>query len=135
MVMHSMIRVGTIATGCDRLDVVVVLVFLLDLVVAQQQLGKHASWILSRLKLSVRVECNLILLALFAFKIGQETEFIECVVLIEIVELTWNLAAIAGNNGATYIAIIAKRNKYRLVSAISSRGIGYAHSNDTLSES
>ena len=127
MMVLNVIRVGTIATGCDRLDEVVVFVLLLYLIIAQQHIGINASRISGRLVALVVKQLYAVILALFALEVGQETEFVVDFVLVEIIQLTRYLGAIARNNSTAHFAIIGKRNDYGLVCAIGSQRIGYTY--------
>ena len=113
--MLDVVRVSAIATNGYRLNEIVVLVLLLNLIVAHKHLCKYAGRILGWLKLRVVEKFNLILFVLFAFKIGQKTEFVEYLVLVEVVELAWYLFALACNYDLGYLAILAERYYYRLV--------------------
>ena len=77
------IGVGTIATGGDRLDEVVVLVFLLDLVVADQHFSKNPGRIGTWLPFIE--ELDFIFLCLFPFQVGQEAQLVVGLVLIEVI--------------------------------------------------
>ena len=85
MMVLDVIGVGTVATGRDRLDEVVVLVLLLHLVVAEQHLGIDACRILSLLFLSTERyrEGS----ALMSLQVEEEAELVEDAILIEVVEL------------------------------------------------
>ena len=64
------------------------LVFLLHLAVTHEEVGIDAGWILTGLALGIEGHRELLLL--FRLQVGQEAEFIETVVLIEVVELHRN---------------------------------------------
>ena len=99
MVVLDIIGVGGIATSGDRLDVIVLLVLLqvLVLAVAQHHLCEDTSRVGTWLTLGE--ERHGVLLLLVALKIDQETELVEGLILIEVVELAGYLLAVDGDEG------------------------------------
>ena len=81
----DVIGVGTVAAGRDRLDEVVVLVLLLDLIVAQQHLG------IDTCRIGDRLRCRIVFdrqdRCLPGFQVEQHTELVVDAILIEVVEL------------------------------------------------
>ena len=121
--MLDIVRVGAIASGRNALNEIIVAILLLYLIIANQHLGKHTSGIGAGL--TIGIKRHLILLRFLALQISQETELVEGVVLVEIVELTRYLVAIGGNQGRTDIAISLQRKDNGLVGACSLRGIAH----------
>ena len=97
MMVLQIIGVGGIATGGNRLDIVVLLVLLqlLVLAVAHHHLCIDAGRVGTRLTFCI--ERHRIALLLFLVKVGQETELVEDFVLVEIIQLARYLLTCAGN--------------------------------------
>ena len=83
--MLQVVRVSAVASRGDGLDKVVVLVFLLHLVVANQHFGKHAGRVFGRLVAQVGKQLYLVLQLLFALQIGQKAQLVEHLVLVQII--------------------------------------------------
>ena len=97
MMMLDIIRVGAVATSCDGLDEIVVLVLFLHLVVADKHLridsGGVGAWF------AFWREGHLIGGILLALEIGKEAELVERSVLIQVIELAWDLLLSISDDG------------------------------------
>ena len=135
MMMLDVVGIGGIATGGDRFDVIVLLVLLQVLVlgIAQHHLCVDAGRVGARLALSEERHGVLFLLA--ALKVGQETEFVEGLVLIEVVELTGYLLSVEGDEGRADIAVGSQVDDNRLIAANRFRGVAHADRQRLLGDS
>ena len=120
----DMVGVGTVATGGDRLDEVVVFVLLLHLVVAQEHIcidaGRVGAW------LALGKERHFVQFRFIAVEVCQEAEFVEGVVLIEVVELAGDFLSAGGDKGGTDVAEGREADDDGLVCTGSRQGIGDA---------
>ena len=95
--MLDVIRVGTVATGRDGLNEVVVLIFFLHLIVADEHLRIDSGRVGAGLAFCRKG--HLIGGILLALEVGKETEFVERSVLIQVVELAGDLLLSVTDNG------------------------------------
>ena len=133
--MLDIIGVGGIATSGDRLDEVVLLILFQTLVlgVAQHHFRKNAGGVGARFALSK--ERHRILLLFLALEVGQKTELVEGLVLIEVVELTRYLLTVDGDECRTDIAVGSEVDDHRFIVANRLRGIAHADRQSLLGSS
>ena len=111
--MQDMIGVSTISTGSDGFQEVVVLVFLLHLTIAHEQFCIDAGWILTGRAFCI--EGHRVWLLLLRLQVCQETEFIEVVILIHVVELAGDFFIASLDECRLYLTIFGEINHHRLV--------------------
>ena len=99
----QVVGVGTVAASRDALNEIIVAVLLLHLIVTHQHLSINSCGILSRTALVIK--SHSVLFLLLGTQVGQEAELIESVILIEVVQLAWYLAAINGNNSRLHATV------------------------------
>ena len=126
MMMLDVVGIGSIATGGNRLNEIVLLILLQALVlgVAQHHLREDAGRVGARLTLGK--ELHRVLLLLLAFEVDEKTELVESLVLIEVIELTGDLLTIDGDEGRTNITIGGEVDDHWFIVANRLRGIADA---------
>jgi hypothetical protein len=80
-----------------------VLVFLLHLRVAQHDFGKGAGWIAARRAIGIERDDGR--LAAFLAERGEEGQFVEGAVTVEVVELAGRLCTVYRDQGRLYVAV------------------------------
>ena len=113
VMVQDMIGIGAVATGRDGFQEVVVLVFFLYLTISYEQVCIDTGRILTGLALGI--EGHRVWLLLLRLQVCQETEFIEVVILIHVVELAGDFFIASLDECRLYLTIFGEINHHRLV--------------------
>ena len=130
VMVQDMIGIGTVATGRDGFQEVVVLVFFLYLTISYEQVCIDTGRILTGLALGI--EGHSVLFLLLRFQVCQETEFIEAVVLIQVVELTGYLFVGCLDECRQHLPEVGETDDDRLVGTGHLGGVLYGDKNGLL---